>query len=162
VDEPKTLAARIVAAFRSREAEIQQLLEQVLADVLDAAPADPPAEPKAVDFGQGVVLEVGEKPVLIIKGRHATTADVRADGLYLDGVRVQPSRGSVIQPAMQMVQRRIGHVHADGSPISLSPYRQWHVWRDGALVPLGDLKDPDKARHRKRSKRTLTLEELGL
>jgi hypothetical protein len=77
-------------------------------------------------------------------------AEVGADGIYVEGKKVTPSKGSAIHPAMVQFQRKANHVRTDGSPVSLSAYRQWHVVRLGDLVPLDDLKDPALARTRGR------------
>ena len=75
-------------------------------------------------------------------------AEVKADGLFLEGKRVTPSRGSSIAPAMHTIQERSNHVNNEGKLVSLSAYRQWHVVRDGKMVALDRLKDPDQRRRR--------------
>jgi hypothetical protein len=49
---------------------------------------------------------------------------------------------------MKIVQLKKKHVDAEGKPISTSAMRRWCVLRDGELVRLDDIKDPDMARRR--------------
>jgi hypothetical protein len=114
------------------------------------------ADEMTVEIGQGVQLIVGEKLYLFLskeakaQRRSDGLAEVRADGIYVDGEKIRPSKGSAIHPAMVKFQHRANHVDRDGRPVSLNAYRQWHVVRKGDLVPLVDLKDPALARTRGR------------
>ena len=120
----------------------------------------PPEQPKAVeptlDLGQGVHLKLGETLHLFLSEqskrlRHPEgQAEVRADGLYMNGKRVKPSRGSAHHAAMKQVQEKRNHRNEKGDVISLSAWRQWHVERDGKMVPLDALKSPDLAHRRSR------------
>ena len=120
-----------------------------------------------LDLGQGAHLRVGEKPVLFLSeaakrsGQPDAVAEVRAEGFYLNGRKIEPSHGSVLQPAMKIVQKRKNHRNSKGELISLSAWRQWHVVRDNNLIPIFELKDQKLARKRGRTT-TLTTEELGL
>lgn len=144
--------------------------EQSECDILLGALRPPLAESKMTfDVGQGAELRVGERLFLFLsettklQGKPDGVADVRSDGLYVDGQRVIPSRGSVLGPAMVKWQQRRNHRNTDGKIVSLSAWRQWHVERGGKLVPILELKDPELARHRGRiSPIDLTLEDLGL
>ena len=124
--------------------------------------------PKDFDLGQGATLRVGESMYLFLfeeskkKNKPDAVALVRRDGIYLDGKRVKPSKGSSIHPAMQVAQRRLGHRNHKGDLISLSAWRQWYVIRDGKFVRLLELKDPAKARTRGRDATNLTPDALGL
>ena len=110
-----------------------------------------------LDLGQGAQLRIGETPILYLsedakRWRKADAiAEVRADGFYLDGRKIRPSKGSVLQPAMKLVQERKGHRNSLGELISLSAWRQWYVIRDGKLLSMFELKDPALARRRSRS-----------
>jgi hypothetical protein len=121
-----------------------------------------------LDLGQGAWLRVGEKPVLFLseeakrKGQPDAVAEVRKDGFYMDGKRIERSKGSVLQPAMKMIQERKKHRNDKGEIISLSAWRQWHVVRDGRLLSMVELKDPALAHKRGRAANAITLEELGL
>jgi hypothetical protein len=122
-----------------------------------------------IDLGQGVEVEAGERLSLFLwkasKAKEVPegTAEFREDGnLYLEGRRVQPSRGSAIQPAMQAIQARLNHRNPKGEIISLSAWRQWHVWRDGKFVSLCELKDPKWARGRRHVTVDLNPEDLGI
>lgn len=121
----------------------------------------PPERPKAVeptlDLGQGVHLKVGETIHLFFSEqskrlRHSEgQAEVRADGLYMNGKRVKPSRGSAHHAAMKQVQEKRNHRNEKGDLISLSAWRQWHVERAGRMVPPDTLKSPDLAHRRSRT-----------
>jgi hypothetical protein len=126
---------------------------EILARILgDSDSADPKDNPKGLDLGEGVRLSAGEKLYLFLykkQNKEDATAEVKEDGLlYMDGQKIVPSKGSVIQPAMQIVQKRLNHRNKDGQLVSLSAWRQWHVVRDGKLVRLFDLKDPALAKRR--------------
>ena len=122
------------------------------------------------DLGQGANLRVGEKVFLFLseeakKARRAhAIADVKSDGFYLLGSKIEPSKGSVLQPAMHLIQEKLGHRNERGEIISLSAWRQWNVERGGKLVPVLELKDPALARKRGRAVSHIsdkTAEELG-
>ncbi len=104
-----------------------------------------------LDIGQGAKLPVGQTIFLFLdlsskkSGKYDGKAYVKEDGLYVDGVKVTPSRGSYIQPAMALFQEKKGKV------TSLSAWRQWHIIVDNKYVPLLELKDPALARTRGRS-----------
>ena len=128
--------------------------------------------PAHLDFGQGIKLPVGERLFLYLTAPKTVdqkpdgTAEVGAEGIYLDGKLVTPSKGSALAPAMHAVQARLNHINDKGKLVSLSAYRQWYVVRDKKLVPLDQLKDPKLRRHRK-SKNSVVdvralLAELGL
>lgn len=121
----------------------------------------PLAEPNetqqpGLDLGQGVRLYVGEKPLLFLSQsakrnrRPDAVAEVRADGLYLDGQKVRPKKGNPLQPAMKLVQERKNHRNDRDELISLSAWRQWHVVRNETLYSILELKDPKLAHRRGR------------
>jgi hypothetical protein len=58
------------------------------------------------------------------------------------GKKIEPSKGSVLQPAMRLIQEKLNHRNERGEIISLSAWRQWHVERDGQLKPVLEPKDP--------------------
>ena len=168
------LAQDVASHIESRRERRSETKSDILRRVLGVGPeATPVAENSApVDFGQGVHLTVGERLFLYLskpnnEGQKPDgVADVRPDGLYLDGQKVTPSRGSSIAPAMQAVQARLNHVNGHGKLVSLSAYRQWHVVRDGKMVSLDQLKDPNQRRHRTPKASTVDvaalLAELGI
>jgi hypothetical protein len=164
------LTAETAALIEGRRRSAEQSENDIILQAL--RPASPPAHltlPYAL--GQGVIGYVGEKLFLFLDERAkkarkpAGTAEVRKDGLYVDGRRVERSRGSEITPAMRIVQERVGH-RAFGKIISLNAYLKWHVVRGGQLVRLEDLKDPTKARKRGRrltaDQAEQFLNEIGL
>jgi hypothetical protein len=120
-----------------------------------------------LDLGQGARLCVGERPVLFLSedakksGKPDAVAEVRSDGFYMDGRKIEPSRGNPLQPALKIVQQRIGHRNNKGELISLSAWRQWHVIRDGKLNSILELKDPQLARKRGRIMANLSNLTLG-
>lgn len=132
--------------------------------------SESPTSPKYLEIGQGVKLRVGEKVMLFLSedakrsSAPDAVAEAHEDGLYTDGEKVQPSKGSVLQPAMKRAQERKNHRNKLGDLISLSAYRQWHVVRDGKFVPVSELKDPALARKRGHAMARIdaTAEELGL
>jgi hypothetical protein len=150
------------------------ILIRVLAQLIDLSPnvGVAPVEAKRFNLGQGASLKVGEKIFLYLSkaakraDRPDGIAEVGADGLHMDGHRVRASRGNPLQAAMRAIQEKKGHRNEVGQIISLSAWRQWHVIRDGKLVPVFELKDPALAHTRSRvlgSRVTnLTLDELGL
>ena len=162
-------AATLIEGFRTSPGESKSdILVRVLRPGSDGSKSPPVG---GIDLGQGVVLPVGEKLYLYLsedakRSRKANAvAEVMADGFYLSGKKIEPSHGSVLQPAMKQIQEKIGHRNERGEIISLSAWRQWHVLRDGNLVPVFELKAPNLARKRGRvwSNRTdKSLKELGL
>lgn len=136
----------------------------IWSDELREAPASD--ETPTFDFGQGVRLPIGEVLYLYLSKPDSVdqkpdgVARLRKDGLYIDEVRVEPSRGSVIAPAMHMVQRRLGHLDDKGKPVSLSAYRQWHVVREGKLIALDQLKSPALRRRRTSKASKVDVEAL--
>ena len=120
------------------------------------------------ELGQGAQLHVGESVFLFLSEnakrdrRPHATAEVKRDGLYLFGQRIEPSKGSVLQPAMRLVQEKLDHRNENGEIISLSAWRQWHVERDGQLIPTLYLKNPALSHKRRRTSTDKTAKELGL
>ena len=126
-----------------------------------------------VMLGQGVTAHVGEKLYLFLDEQAKKSrkphgvAEVRADGLYVEGKKVSASRRSYITPAMRIFQDKLGHTNADGAMVSLNAYLKWHVLRDDKLVSLKDLKNPALARKRGQGLtpeqlENITLADLGL
>jgi hypothetical protein len=144
------------ALIEARRKTPEQSENDILLEVLRPAGAPAPNLTVPYALGQGVTAYVGEKLFLFLDEhakkarRPAGTAEVRSDGLYVDGRRVERSRGSEITPAMRIIQERVSH-RSGRDIISLNAYLKWHVLRDGQIVSLFDLKDPAKARKRGRS-----------
>jgi hypothetical protein len=139
------LTAEASALIESRRTRPDQAEWEIIIEALKPAAE---SSKGSLDLGQGVVLIAGETLYLFLnevskKARKPDgTAEVRADGLYVEGQKVEPSRGSPLQPAMQIFQDRARHV------VSLSSWRQWHVIREKRFIPLVELKDPSRARRR--------------
>ncbi|RWC19169.1 MAG: hypothetical protein EOS51_15605 [Mesorhizobium sp.] len=129
-------------------------------------PIAPSGEQKLIDYKEGIRLPVGEKLYLFLSrpakyaGKPDAEAEIRSDGFYMDGRRVEPSHGRPFQPAMKIVQKRKGHLSpTDGDTVSLSAIRKWCVLRDGKFKSLVELKDPALARTRGKK---LDLSDLDL
>lgn len=132
-----------------------------------------PAKPAApgreyIDYKEGIHLYVGEKVFLFLsrgakyEGKPDAEAEIRKDGLYMGGKRIEPSHGRPFQPAMEIVQTKKKHFSkTNGGTVSLSAIRKWCVFRDGKFISLEELKDPALKRTRGQ-KMDLTLEDLGL
>lgn len=148
-------AVALIERYRlSRDESQSDIIVRVMSSLAQPEPAKRQTE--FLDLGQGATLRVGERPILFLsedgkrRGRPDAVAEVRADGFYLDGQRIEPSKGSVLQPAMKLVQHRKNHRNHQGELISLSAWRQWHVIRDGKMLSMLELKDPALARKRGR------------
>ena len=108
-----------------------------------------------LDLGQGVILNMGQKLYLFLTEEErenrapAAEAIVESDGLYMNGKRIEPSRGSVLQPAMKIIQEQRDHRNSRGEIVSLSAWRQWCVMQDDQFVRIFDLKDPSLALRRR-------------
>jgi hypothetical protein len=154
----------LVERHRSSPLETKcDILARILANIPLQPPTTPPQNRQTIDLGQGVQAFVGETLYLFLHKRQSepdATADVRADGIYIYGEKVTPSKGSLIHPAMKRAQRHLRHLNSQGQLVSLSAYRQWYAERNGKLVKLDDLKDPNKAR--KRFTRPLSSADLGI
>ena len=127
----------------------------------DTPPEAPePVEP-TLDLGQGAKLRVGETIYLFLSEqskrlRHPEgQAEVRSDGLYVNGKKVKPAKGSAHHAAMKQVQEKRNHRNEKGELISLSAWRQWHVEREGKMVALQALKSTELAHRRSRSAQTV-------
>ena len=150
------ITQEVASSIESRRLDPTETKNDILRRILELC--DPTACDQPVpniDLGQGVEVAVGESLYLYLrkpkspKHQPDGIAEVRGDGLYIDSEKVQPSKGSVVTPAMHIFQRRQGHFNPAGNLISLSAYRQFYIKKDGRLVRLDDLKDPQKARHRR-------------
>jgi hypothetical protein len=118
-----------------------------------------------LDLGQGALLGEGEKIYLFLNEERKAefirsgrdphgVAQARGGALYIDGERVEPSKGSWLQPAMRKVQEKIGHQNARGELKSLDAWRQWYVLRD-TLIATGELRDQNQVRKRGRVVKSL-------
>lgn len=137
-------AAEIVEHFRSRPDQAEwEIIVEALQPRLNVH-----SSAAGYELGQGVRLNIGEYLYLFLNEQAKRArkqdgiAEVRKDGIYVEGRKIEPSRGSSLQPAMQIFQRRAGRL------VSLSAWRQWHVLRENRFVSLVELKDPALARRR--------------
>lgn len=147
------VASEIEARRETRSETKNDILRRLFGERPMLQEAD--TSPAHIDFGQGIRLPVGERLYLYltkpkdVNQKPDGLAEVKNDGLYLDGDFIVPSNGSSLAPAMHTVQARLNHVNEKGDLISLSAYRQWYVVRSEKLVSLDHLKDPKLRRHRK-------------
>lgn len=161
--------AALVEHFRKSPEETKsEIIFRILSPL--RAPTSPVGA-KVLDLGQGAKLFDGEELLLFLseEAKRARTphavATVKSGEFFMDGKRVQPSNRSVLQPAMHLVQDKLGHRNDKGEIISLSAWRQWHVVRKGQLISMVELKDPSLARKRGRTvllTTSKTADELGL
>ena len=161
-------ATTLIESFRSATTESKSdIIVRVLSAIHNQKIA-PANNQEVFDLGQGAYLKLGETITLYLSEeskrlRHPdATAEVRRDGIYMNGKRVRPSKGSPLQAGMRAVQEKRNHRNEKGEFISLSAWRQWHVERNGQIMPIFELKDPALAHKRGRIKSELTLQDLGL
>lgn len=164
-------AVRLIEGLRQSPSDTKsQILVRALTPLQkNAAPAKPATPDREyVDYKEGIHLYVGEKVYLFLtrSAKHAgkpdAEAEVRKNGLLMDGKLIPPSHGRPFQPAMEIVQKRKKHFsEAHGGTVSLSAIRKWCVLRDGKYLTLNELKDPALRRTRGRTV-DINLEELEL
>ena len=167
------LSQKVASLIEAERIGAEETKDDILWRVLSGLNEhDGSEEPSFFSLGQGIEVPVGERLYLFLtKPRNASQkpdgiAEIRSDGLYLSDSKVEPSHGSVLAPAMQAIQKEVGHYNDKGALISLSAYRQWYVVRGGELIPLDQLKDPKLKRTRtsKTAKVDVSalLRELGI
>jgi hypothetical protein len=143
-------ASALIEGRRSRPDQTEsEIIVEALRPVVQAVRA-------IFDLGQGVRLPAGERLFLFLneqskkakKPDGAAAVGPNADGLYVNGLGVEHSRGSPLAAAMLIFQKRAVEEGRADKVVSLSAWRQWHVLREGRFVPLVELKDPALARRR--------------
>lgn len=169
------ISQEVSALIEAHRADPAETKSDILSRVLGPSPTPaitsiPPPTPvpaeELLDLKQGVKVSVGDTLWLFLsveslrRNEPDGRAEVRRDGLYIEGKRVTPSRGSHIQPAMAHFQRL--RTARGGKIASLNAYRQWYVRKGDQLVRLEDLKDPAQRRRRGWSNDHISLADLGL
>ena len=108
-------------------------------------------------LGSDVWLEEGEQLFCFRRmsslesGSAEAVAVARGGHLYVDGVAIRPSKGSILQPALRQVQIKIGDLSPTaGGPTSLDAWKYWYVRRQGHYVRVHELRDPAKIARRRR------------
>lgn len=154
-------AVRLIEGLRQSPSDSKsQILVRALAPLQkNAAPAKPATPDREyVDYKEGIHLFVGEKVYLFLsrdakyQGKPDAEAEIRKDGMYMGGKRIEPSHGRPFQPAMEIVQTKKKHFSkTNGGTVSLSAIRKWCVLRDGKYLTLNELKDPALRRTRGRT-----------
>ncbi len=121
------------------------------------------------DLGKGAYLREGEKMFCFrkrssLEARKPEGIAIGIKGkLLIDGQEVTPSRGSLVQPALQIIQRRLGdYSQTSGNLVSLDAWEYWYVERNGKYVCVGDLRDPKRIRRRNSHLKTGTVEPTPL
>ncbi|MBL6946972.1 MAG: hypothetical protein ISR47_10060 [Rhodospirillales bacterium] len=119
------------------------------------------------DLGQGAVLANGEAMYLfryrasLESGKFEGIAMARDGKLFIGEMEIRPSRGSLVQPALQMVQRRLNDIsQTRGGYVVLDAWEYWYVKRDGRFLRVGDLRNPEKIQRRHRRRRSLSERDL--
>jgi hypothetical protein len=147
------LTAEASALIERRRSRPDQTESEIIVEALKPSGADTRA---VLDLGQGVRLPALDRLYLFLneRGKKAEkpdgTAEVgaEADGIYVDGRKVQNSRGSPLAAAMLIFQKRAVEEGRADKVASLNAWLKWHVLRDDRFVPLFELKDPTQARRR--------------
>ena len=120
------------------------------------------------DLGQGATLPQGHKLYLFRHKRSRDAekpeaiAEAKNGDLYLYGQKVARPKGSLVQPALRMVQERLNDRNSRGELISLDAWHYWYVKRQGQFLKADMLRDQTKVVRRGSFASTLTLEELEL
>jgi len=124
------------------------------------------------DLGSGVVLGEGERVYCFLyrdsldAQKPEGIAIAQGGALYIDGQKVERSKGSLVQPALQIVQRRVSHVSpTTGNLVCRDAWEAWYAQREGRLLRVGDLRPKHRIarRHRKLARSIgRTAAELGL
>jgi hypothetical protein len=143
-------ASALIESLRSRP---DQTESEIIVEALKSSAADTRV---MLDLGQGVRLPPLDRLYLFLKEQSKKakkpdgTAEVsaEADGIYVDGRKVQNSRGSPLAAAMLIFQKRAMKDGRADKMVSLNAWLKWHVLRGGRFVPLFELKDPTLARRR--------------
>lgn len=119
------------------------------------------------DLGQGARLANGETMVLFRyrssreTGKFEGVATARDGKLFIGDVEVEPSRGSLVTPALQMIQRRLGDISPTRHGlVVLDAWEYWYVRRDGRWIRVGDLRQPDLVQRRRRRRAGTDEREL--
>lgn len=153
---------------KSPDESKSDILKRVLTPLVPA-PKTNPTSLANFELGQGVMLTEGETLLLFLtkSAKQAMkpdgSAEIRKDGFYMNGKKINSSPKRALNRAMKMIQEKMGHKNDRGEIISHSSWRDWHVLRDGRLFSLDELKNPALAHRRGMHKRqSLTLEDLGL
>ncbi|MCG8512390.1 MAG: hypothetical protein MI741_24495, partial [Rhodospirillales bacterium] len=150
--------------FQSDEEVIRKALKRLLLQSRETSETPSgivPMDGVGCDLGQGAVLAEGETIYLfryrasLDSGRFEGVATARGGKLYIGAEEVVPSRGSLVQPALQFFQRRLNDVSPSrGGFVVLDAWDYWYVKREGQYTRVGDLRDPRKIKRRKRRRKS--------
>jgi hypothetical protein len=155
------ISAETAATIERARIHPEESEDQILARVLGTkAPTtkSPPPVRRRFKLGFGAWLDEGEQLFFFRskesydKGKAEAVAAIIDSAFVLYGAEIQPSRGSYLQPAMQLVQRKLRDFNEQGKLISLDAWKYWHVVRQGKFVPVSTLRDPNLVVRRKRIK----------
>ncbi|UVC19374.1 hypothetical protein [Mesorhizobium onobrychidis] len=158
---------RLIEGLRRSPSDTKsEILVRALSPLQEAA--KPAADGRKVfDYKEGIRLPVGEKLYLFLSrgakyaGKPDAQGEIRQDGFYMDGKRIEPSHGRPFQPAMEIVQNRKKHFSkTNGGTVSLSAISKWCVLRNGKFTSLRELKDPALKRTRGKRMDLDSLDEL--
>ncbi len=148
-------AASLIEINRiSQKENKSDIIIRVLKNLKDLPYPKPKKLEPTLNLGQGAHLNIGETIYLFLSKqsmllRHFDgQAEVKANGLYVNGEPVKSSRANALNTAMKFFQEKRNHRNEKGELVSLSAWRQWHVERDGKMIPLVKLKSDDLAHRR--------------
>ena len=166
-------AAAVIERFREgpleHEYEIIQRMGRKAAGSKSGPQVDGPdvLPGTGCDIGDGVILENGEKMYCfrykgsLLAKKPEGIAIVKARSLYIDGQRIEPSKGSLVQPALQFVQKKLNDLSPTGDGfVSLNAWEHWYVQRVGRLVMVGSLRTPNRVGRRTRKRPELTVDDI--
>lgn len=163
------IKADTAALIEMRRQAPDESEDDILRRELAPPPAADPTNTAGCDLGQGAQLQEGEQLYFF---RHKRSRDARkpeavakakGGNLYLYGQKVERSKGSLVQPALRMVQERLNDRNAKGELISLDAWDYWYVERRKIWRKVGTLRDQDQIVRRGQSLiSSKDADELGL
>lgn len=163
------LNATTIQLLEGRRLSKEESIDQILQRILSPTPKSPaPTAPeKSFNLGKGVWLSEGEEMFMFRakasrdQQKPEAVAKVVDGKLMLFDQPVMMSKGSYVQPALRRVQIALQDKNPYGEYISLDAWSYWYVARNGKLVTVGELRDPDQiTRRRKPLKLDLDLSAL--
>lgn len=146
--------------FQTDEEVVRTALKRLL-ERGPGSPQKPAAEAESggmgCDLGQGVHLAEGEAIYLfryrasLESGKFEGVAIARGGKLFIGETEVRPSRGSLVQPALKMIQGKLNDVSPSrGGFVVLDAWDYWYVRREDRYIRVGDLRDPEQIRRRRK------------
>ena len=168
-----SLSAATIQLIESKRQNADESVDNILGRALGPAAKQVPEHPSTrprFNLGKGVWLDEGEKLFFfrykssLASEAPEATAEIKNGKFMMYGRSIPKSKGSYLQPAMNLYQMRSGDVAENGKPTSLDAWRQWYVVRGGKFIRTADLRDPNLVAKRRAAPivTNLTLKQLGL